>query len=314
MKYSNTALLLLAAKEIGLIKSNAQFWKDYYHNQSNFSDLETNNKIISILNKLEIDLNTEESNTGFLCPFDSDFPVLNKKIKNNSDKPYILFYKGDINLLKDLNQNIAVIGHTKPDDEIINREIDIVKKLVDNKLIIVSGLAKGCDTIAHKACLKYNGKTIAILPTPINNIYPSENRLIADEIVENKGLLISEYYKEPISKSEAINRFVQRDRLQAMFSKAVILIASYRKGEGDSGSRHAMEAARKYEIDRFVMYNNSTDAESVQFGLNRDLIDKRNLSPAKNLVVSSINYLKSSRNENLVYKENYNDYEQFSLL
>src|SRR5690606_16641449 len=101
-------------------------------------------------------------------------------------------YKGNLSLLSDLNKNIAVVGLIDPDEEIINREIDIVNRLIDNKQIIVSGLAMGCDTIAHKTCLEANGKTIAILPSTIDKVYPSENRDLAEEIVERGGLLISE--------------------------------------------------------------------------------------------------------------------------
>ena len=127
-------------------------------------------------------------------------------------------------------------------------------------------MALGCDAVAHSTCIDNNGKTIAVLPSTIDKIYPSENKEIAEKIVENGGLLVSEYHKNPISKHEAISRFIERDRLQAMFSKTIILISSYRKGEGDSGSRHAMEAAKKYGIDRFVMFNKATDDYNIKFG------------------------------------------------
>ncbi|NLL51578.1 MAG: hypothetical protein GX207_11310 [Peptococcaceae bacterium] len=100
----------------------------------------------------------------------------------------------------------------------IIRESEVVKRLVEKGLIIVSGLAIGCDTIAYKVCLETGGKTIVILPSQINNIYPAKNRELAEEIVNKGGLLLSKYYKDPSSKSEAINRFIQRDRLQAMFA------------------------------------------------------------------------------------------------
>ena len=159
--------------------------------------------------------------------------------------------------------------------------------------------------------LENNGKTIAILPSQISKIYPAKNRNLAEEIVNKGGLLLSEYYKDSTSKSEAINRFIERDRLQAMFSKAIILIASYRKDEGDSGSRHAMEAARKYGIERFVMYNSKTDENNKRFGLNRDLIYQTS-DRVSILQSNSINYIKSIENssltENLDYANNKHDY------
>ena len=174
-------------------------------------------------------------------------------------------------MLKNLNKNVAVIGLIDPDEEIINRERVIVNELVMRNQVIVSGLAVGCDTVAHETCLENNGKTIAILPSRVNNIYPSCNRETAERIVENGGLLVSEYYKEPSSKIDSIKRFQERDRLQAMFSKAVILIASYIKGEGDSGSRHAMNAAKTYKINRYVMLNEANDNLNKKFGLNLEL-------------------------------------------
>ncbi len=86
--------------------------------------------------------------------------------------------------------------------------------------------------MTHKICLESGGKTIAIQPSQLIKIHPAQNRSLAEEIVNKGGPLISEYYKDAVSKRESTDRFVERDRLQAMFSKAVILIASYRKGKG----------------------------------------------------------------------------------
>ena len=213
-----------------------------------------------------------EDNEGFICAYDKHFPAINPNAKN-SDKPYLLFYKGDIGLLENLNSNVAVIGHTDPTEEVENRERVVVEQLVHNKLIIVSGLAKGCDAIAHRVCLESGGKTIAILPTTLQKISPAINRGLAGDIVMNGGLLLTEYYKEPQGRQETIKRYIERDRLQALFAKSIILVASYRKNEGDSGSRHAMESAKEFTIARYVMYNCETDVEDKQFGLNRQLLD-----------------------------------------
>ena len=185
---------------------------------------------------------------------------------------------------------------------------------MENGLVVVGGLALGCDEMAHKTCLESNGKTIATLPSQLDKIHPTQNWGLAEEIVNKGGLLISEYYKDAISENETINRFVERDRTQAMFSKAVILIASYRKGEGDSGSRHAMEAARKYEIERYVMYNSETDRDNKQFGLNRDLVDNEGMGQVKILQTGSIDYIKSLENPNLSLKTDSYIGEQLTIL
>lgn len=296
MKYSKIALKIWAAKEKGLIKTNAQFW-------SNFSDI---GKIESLLSDDESEkivgplTNQYKDDEGVICAFDDEFPIINPNAKN-SEKPFLLFYKGNIELLQNLNNNVAVIGLINPTQKIEDREKTIVEELVKQDIVIVSGLAKGCDTIAHRTCVNNNGKTIAILPSQINKITPAINKNFALEIVSKGGLLLTEYYKDTTTRQEAIGRFVERDRLQAMFSKAILLIASYRKGEGDSGSRHAMSAAAKYKVDRYVMYNDSTDKSDVQFGLNKEYIEEE-YNGIKLLTKNSIEFLKKNSNPYLVRK------------
>ncbi len=299
MRYSEIALKVLAAKECRIIKTNAQFWKNFADREKFNKVVLNDDRVIKMAEKMSSELDSTNNKEGIICAYDDDFPIINRKIKNNSDKPFLLFYRGDLSLLSDLNKNVAVIGLVNPDEKIIERETEIVKILVKSDLVIVSGLALGCDTIAHKICLEENGKTIAILPSSLRKIYPPENRELAEEIVEKGGLLISEYYKDAASKHEAIKRFIERDRLQAMFAKAIILIASYRKGEGDSGSRHAMEAARKYGIERYVMYNSRMDEDNEMFGLNKDLANSKGIEQVKIFTPESINYIKSIKNLNL---------------
>lgn len=261
--FSSVALKLYSAVKQGIIKSNFQFWM-------NFVSVEK-------LEKLDVDTRQdkaylEENNISLVCCFDNEFPSVPTNIKN-SEKPFLFAYKGDINLLKSLEDNIAVIGTLNPTEDIKNREERLVQELVKKGLTIVSGLAKGCDSIAHKICLENGGKTIAILPSTLEKISPSENKLLVDNIVENGGLIITEYVTETKNKYESIKRFIDRDRLQAMFSSAVILVASNSYGEGDSGSRHAMNKAKEYFKLRFCMYDKKQDLDNPLFGLNRDEIN-----------------------------------------
>ena len=299
MVYSNIALKILAAKECGYIRTNNQFWKDF----SNLEDIEK-----LFVEHFDISIKCDElkkqfeaveyQKLGMICVFDEDFPCINPNAKN-SEKPYLLFYKGQRKLLENLNNNVAVIGLTDPTPEIEKRERRIVEKLLDCELNIVSGLAKGCDEIAHRVCVEKHAKTIAILPTDLNNIAPRKNRELADSIVESGGLLLTEYFKDADNKYEAVARYIERDRLQAMFSKAVILIASYKKGEGDSGSRHAMEYAQKFGIKRYVMFNFETDSNDIQFGLNREY---KTIESVDIITPTQIQFIKSINNEFLSKK------------
>ena len=258
---SNISLKLYNLIKTGIIKTNAHFWKSFYNED--------------YINTLPCDLQVveqelKEKGINVICVFDKNFPSANVKLKN-SEKPFLFAYKGDITLLNNVDKNVAVIGVLTPTNEIVEREQKVVKSLTKKGYNIVSGLAKGCDTVAHIESVKNNAKTIAFLPSTIENTYPKENIGLANEIIKNDGLLISEYVNEPKNKYENVKRFIERDRLQALYSKAVVLIASYRKGEGDSGSRHAFEKAKEYGKKRLVMYRES-DSNNLQFGLNKDYV------------------------------------------
>ena len=236
--------------------------------------------IDDVVHDLSVAVDDMDWMDGAVCCFDADFPVINESAPKG-DRPYLLFYKGDLSLLSDLNRNVAVIGYTTPNEDIMARESKIVEQLVQRGQHIVSGLAKGCDAIGHTVCMDYGGKTIAILPLPLNAISPADHRDMAHQIIEKGGLVISEYYNGPRSRHEAINRYVERDRLQALFAKAVVLIASYEGRDGDSGSRHAMGKAHSYGHLACAMYDETTDSEVLEMKLNRSLLSQQK---AKQLV------------------------------
>jgi DNA processing protein len=224
--------------------------------------------------------NLEDSCDGLIAIGDKNFPKHRGSVKE-SEKPIFLFYKGDVDLLHIENNNITVIGLLNPDETIEERERKIVQEIIKHDITIVSGLAFGCDSIAHQEAIR-GGKTIAILPSPLNNILPAKNRSLAYEIVEEGGLLISEYYEDFKGRHELSSRYKERDRLQALFCDAIFLIASYAQDSAkrwnicgeklDSGARLAMGDAKNYNITRAVMYNEKIDRDNPMFDLNRQLI------------------------------------------
>lgn len=122
--------------------------------------------------------------------------------------------------------------------------------------------------------MRLAGKTIAILPSPINEVLPKEHTKQAKQIVETGGLLISEYYTSPSNpRFEMTKRYIERDRLQAMFAKVVILIASYAVKKGDSGARHAMNKALKYKHQACVMYDEKQDSHVDEMELNKQFVE-----------------------------------------
>ncbi|MGG7437235.1 DNA-processing protein DprA [Chryseobacterium arthrosphaerae] len=235
-----------------------------------------NYKKNEIFNEISL-LNT--SCDGLTAIGDDDFPTVRGNVKDG-DYPIFLFYKGNLNLLNYINVNIAVIGLLNPTESIVKREKKLVREFVNNNCTIVSGLALGCDTVAHKESLN-KGKSIAILPNHLGKITPASNKGLADEILKSGGLLITEYYNDFNSARELSSRYKDRDRLQALYSDAVILAASYSPESGknwnllgklDSGARLAMEFASEYNIHIAVMYDDNLDFENPMFDLNRKLL------------------------------------------
>lgn len=256
---SDTALKLYAAKREGILKTNAQFWRNFAH--------------IEAVNVLPVDPENyvrelQDAGIHLTCTFDEDFPPRPATCRP-SERPYLFAYRGDISLLHNREKNVAAVGTLTPTEAVLRREKAAVKALVERGFTIVSGLARGCDTIAHETCLACGGKTVAFLPTPLADIYPRENRALAERIVQSGGLVVSEYVTEPAARYERIGRFIARDRLQAMFAGSILLTASHLPGEGDSGSRHALDKAKDYGARRFVLYDPATDENDPLFALNR---------------------------------------------
>lgn len=297
-KYSEIALKTLALK-VDENPTCRQFSEKYYDDEiilNKYSNRTTKNLTEKWLLNFE-----KNSIDGFLCNKDKDFPKINENIAP-AEKPYILFYRGNIDLLNNVDKNVAVIGAKNPTKTTIEREVNLVENLVKSNFNIVSGLAFGCDSVAHKTTCDNNGKTVAFLPSTIQKIQPRKNIPLSSKIIDSGGLLVSEYFEEPKNKYETINRYIERDRLQAMFSKCVILIASYLKGVGDSGSRHAMKKSIKYNRERYVMYNKALDEFSDEFGLNKQyLLDGKAKQFKKSSVHEIYEYCISSLNTQMKF-------------
>lgn len=299
MKYSNNALNILTVKFYKGI-GNAWIAKNLKGNESIEIIVSLLNRTIKgeptsvdefdrLKNKFEkilIEKFDNEFCDGIVALGDKDFPQHRGNVKD-SEKPNFLYYKGNIELLSLYNKNISVIGLLNPEGDIEERERNIVKQFVKNDATIVSGLAFGCDSISHQQALDSNGKTIAILPSPLSNIMPARNKSLAFQIVEEGGLLVTEYGNDFKSKMELSSRYKERDRLQALFCDTIVLAASYAQNSADlhpnlrgqkldSGARLAMGFAKDYNIPRAVMYDESIDKNNPMFDLNRSLIKEQN--------------------------------------
>lgn len=265
MKISNITKLLVSTLK-GLDKDSlpevwdmdAQAFSDKYLDQyGNFDEL---SKVF----------NTTYYGHGCVSKFDPEFPDLSHvPVK---ERPSVLFYKGDITLLSNRDTCVAMIG-SRGNKGVIDKDVEtrftnVANVASENGYTIVSGLAIGSDTVAHKAAVASGKPTVAVLSTELTKVYPAVNKGFADEIVKSGGLLVSEYFTPAREdRREFITRLVARDRLQAAFSSKVVLSYSTTKG----GSRHACNHATSYNVPVFVLKApNMTSA----FGLNNLLVSE----------------------------------------
>lgn len=178
-----------------------------------------------------------KENILVLHPYMKEYP---QRLLVNESFPPLLFCKGDIKILNS-SKIVAIIGTREPTEFGSKMGLRLSSLLAENGYVVVSGLAVGCDTIGHLGALEATGKTVAVLPTPIDaSVYPKNNQNLADEIVEKGGLLISEY--EPGKKMqgrELVANLVARDEWQSGLSDGVIAIETSLKG----GSNHAIKHA-----------------------------------------------------------------------
>lgn len=151
---------------------------------------------------------------------DPEYP---EYLKHLFRPPFVLFYHGDISLIEKPINCLAVVGTREPSGIYASATEEIVKECCKD-YIIVSGLAKGIDRIAHKTAIDNGGRTIAILGSGINVCYPIENEDIYKDIINSKKhLLISEY---PPNSPPDSTHFPFRNRLIAMFSKGILVTES----------------------------------------------------------------------------------------
>lgn len=168
---------------------------------------------------------------------DRDFPPSLRQLPE-AERPHWIFVQGDVGLLH--RPSIAVVGTRSPteDGEFLAKYVVSVARELG--LPVVSGLAKGIDKVAHEWCLHLDLPTISVLGTGILVAYPARHADLGKRIVENGGILVSEYLPDqPPSKEQ----FVWRNRIQAALSACVIPVEWKR----DSGTAHTVRFARLFD-------------------------------------------------------------------
>lgn len=176
------------------------------------------------------------------------------QLKQIYDAPKKLYVRGNKEILGGFG--IAIVGcrdNTKY-GEIITK--NLAYNLAKNGVIIISGLAKGIDSFAHIGTIYAKGRTIAVLGNSIDSIYPKENEIIAQKIIEYGGAIISEY---PIGSKIEKKNFPARNRIISGLSKGVIVVEAKEK----SGSLITADFALEQGRDVYAVPGSITSSNSV---------------------------------------------------
>ncbi len=219
----------------------------------------------------------EKYNIKAVFYYNNDYP---KSLLNLTNKPLILYYKGDKTLLN--KNSIAIVGTRKPTN--YGREVTkhFSSKLSKAGLVTVSGLAYGLDMEVAQSTLNVKGKTIAVLGGGLDKIYPSQNTFLAEQIVNSGGLLLSLY---PPHRSPTKYSFLERNRIISGLSLGTIIIEAGESSGTLNTASHTIEQGRELFV---VPANIFSEASKGSNRLIEELPETFTVSPERVLKVLNI--------------------------
>jgi len=221
-------------------------------------------------------------------PFESpDYPPMLAEIH---DCPALLYIRGEYR--KDDENSVAVVGTRRATAYGKQATEDLVYNLAMNKITIVSGLAKGIDTIAHRTALEAGGRTIAVFASGLDIVYPPDNLKLAREIMEH-GALVSEF---PLGTKPKAENFPRRNRVLSGLSRGVLVVESGESGGALITVNFALEQNREVFAVPGSIYSpmskgpNRLIGEGAKLVSNyTDIIEELNLSiVSQQLVMQSV--------------------------
>lgn len=174
------------------------------------------------------------------CIEDTDYPFMLAKIH---DPPYLFYYQGELGILGGLC--IAVVGSRKASHYGLNQSRRFGREMAQEGVVVVSGMARGIDTEAHRGALEAGGKTAAVLGSSLDIVYPPENRELLKQIMK-QGIVISEF--PPHTHPEPGN-FPVRNRLISGLSKGVLVVEAQKR----SGALITVDFALEQGRDVFAL-------------------------------------------------------------
>lgn len=201
------------------------------------------NNYISYMQKYDI---------GIITIQDENYP---EKLKHIYDSPVMLYYRGNKELLTN-SKIVAMVGcrECSKYGEYVSKKFSY--ELAKKGICIISGMAKGIDSYSHLGCIGAGGKTIAVLGSGIDQIYPKENTALYNQILKIDGLILSEYV---IGTKPTKLNFPARNRIISGVSDSVIVVEAKEK----SGTLNTVDFALEQGKDVFVIPGNITSSSSV---------------------------------------------------
>jgi len=187
---------------------------------------------------------------SILCIDDDGYP---ERLREIYDPPVVLFVRGNPHALSEAG--IAVVGTRHPTPYGLGMSERLACDLAGRGIIIISGLARGVDTAAHRGAVNARGKTVAVFGTGVDEIYPRENKKLAEQILANGGVLISEF---PVGTFPAPQNFPIRNRIISGLSVGVLVI----EGGEFSGTRITARCALEQCREVFAVPGNVTTKNS----------------------------------------------------
>ena len=151
--------------------------------------------------------------------------VYSKLLANTDGTPPFLFLKGNVHLLNE--KSVCVVGSRNASVESMKKTEKLVKALIKRNIVVNAGLAKGIDTITHQIALKNNGRTIAVIGTPINHYYPKENKDL-QLAIEKHGLVVSQF--SPCNKVYKWNFPLRNGTMSGISIATIIMEAGEKSG------------------------------------------------------------------------------------
>jgi DNA processing protein len=186
---------------------------------------------------------------------DGSYPYLLREI---ADPPITLYVKGDWQACFDA-PCVAVVGSRRCSTYGENASLMLARELAEKGVCVVSGLARGIDTAAHKGAIEAKGKTVAVLGTGIDNVYPKENARLVEQILDAGGAIVSQF---PLGTPPLKDNFPYRNRIISGLSLGVLIVEASER----SGSLITARLATEQNREIFAVPGNITSRNS--FGTN----------------------------------------------